>query len=145
MVYQTKIDITLADGISFEEKHRRTDSHQNYVFDNTKLEGNFSHWKGLQNRLMVENFSLEKGPTINIEHRYYICSIQTGHFAFSYGNSQHLCFRRSIGASRLASRLARFNFHRLEEALNTSVVPAVSFSTHTLLYIMSSYKLSIFL
>lgn len=41
--------------------------------------------------------------------------------------------------------LDRFHFHRMEETLNTSIVPAVSFPTHTLLEIISSYEISIIL
>ncbi len=45
-----------------------------YVFNSTKLEGNFSRWKDLKSTIMVENFRLEKGKAIDLEYRYYIRS-----------------------------------------------------------------------
>jgi predicted transposase YbfD/YdcC len=64
----------VADNISLEQGHGRIESRQCYVFDSTKLEGNFSRWKGLKSIVMVENFRLEKDKSVDLEYRYYISS-----------------------------------------------------------------------
>ncbi|EGQ9171312.1 ISAs1 family transposase, partial [Vibrio cholerae] len=60
--------------LSVEQGHGRIESRQCYVFDSTKLEGDFSRWKGLKSIVMVENFRLEKGKSVSLEYRYYISS-----------------------------------------------------------------------
>ena len=64
----------VADDISFEQGHSRIESRQCYVFDSTKLEGNFSRWKRLKSIVMIENFRLEKGKSVDLEYRCYISS-----------------------------------------------------------------------
>lgn len=64
----------VADDFSIEQKHCRVESRQCYVFDSSKLEGDFSRWKGLKSIVMVENFRLEKGKSAELEYRYYISS-----------------------------------------------------------------------
>ncbi len=64
----------VADDLSLELGHRRIESRQCYVCDSSKLVGNFSRWKGLKSIVMVENFRLEKGKTVDLEYRYYISS-----------------------------------------------------------------------
>ncbi|HBC3931672.1 TPA: ISAs1 family transposase, partial [Vibrio parahaemolyticus] len=64
----------VTNNISLEQGHGRIESRQCYVFDSTKLEGNFSRWKGLKSVVMVENFRLEKGKSVDLEYRYYISS-----------------------------------------------------------------------
>ncbi|MEZ9898787.1 ISAs1 family transposase, partial [Vibrio breoganii] len=61
----------VADNISLEQGHGRIESRQCYVFDSTKLEGNFSRWKGLKSIVMVENFRFEKDKSVGLEYRYY--------------------------------------------------------------------------
>ena len=38
------------------------------------VQGNFSLWKGMESIIMVENFRLEKGISVDLEYRYYISS-----------------------------------------------------------------------
>ena len=64
----------VADNISLEQGHGRIESRQCYVFDSTKLEGNFSRWRGLKSIVMVENFRLEQDKSVDLEYRYYISS-----------------------------------------------------------------------
>ncbi|MEZ9895627.1 ISAs1 family transposase, partial [Vibrio lentus] len=64
----------VVDEISLKQGHGRIESRQCYVFDSTKLEGNFSRWKALKSIVMVENFRLEKGKSVDLEYRYYISS-----------------------------------------------------------------------
>lgn len=64
----------MADELSIEQGHGRLETRQSYVFDSTKLEGNFFRWKGLKSIVMVENFRLEKGKPVELEYRYYISS-----------------------------------------------------------------------
>lgn len=64
----------MADALSLEQEHGRIESRQCYVFDSTKLDGAFSRWKGLKSIVMVENFRLEKGKSVELEYRYYISS-----------------------------------------------------------------------
>ena len=66
----------VADDLSIEQGHGRVESRLCYVFDSTRLEGNFSGWKGLKSIVMVENFRLEKGKSVELEYRYYISSTQ---------------------------------------------------------------------
>ncbi|MBS9848159.1 ISAs1 family transposase [Vibrio alginolyticus] len=66
----------VADDLTIEQGHGRLESRQCYVLDSTKLEGNFFRWKGLNSIVMVENFRLEKGKSVELEYRYYISSKQ---------------------------------------------------------------------
>ncbi|WP_235466724.1 ISAs1 family transposase, partial [Aeromonas australiensis] len=45
-----------------------------HVLDANELIGDFSGWPGLKSIVMVEYFRAEKGKSINLEQRYYICS-----------------------------------------------------------------------
>ncbi|EJB5284574.1 ISAs1 family transposase [Vibrio vulnificus] len=64
----------VVDTISLEQGHGRIESRQCYVFASTKLDGDFSRWKGLKSIVMVENFRFEKGKSVELEYRYYISS-----------------------------------------------------------------------
>ncbi len=64
----------IADDLSLEQGHGSIESRQCYVFDSTKLESDFSRWKDLKSIVMVENFRVEKGKSVDLDYRYYISS-----------------------------------------------------------------------
>lgn len=52
----------------------RVELRTSHVLDANELIGDFSGWPGLKSIVMVEYFRAEKGKSISLEQRYYICS-----------------------------------------------------------------------
>jgi predicted transposase YbfD/YdcC len=57
-----------------ETHHGRIETRSCHVLSADKLDGDFSRWQGLKTIAMVEHFRVEKGKSVRLEYRYYICS-----------------------------------------------------------------------